>query len=141
MANKRERGQRHTREDETIARAEKVIKEANKLAEVDLDLLIDYAEAFVMKNLRNVKTHQIRRFFDSIKKIQSSGNFTNREKAKLFMLRPQLINASARQNRLKELATICTTMIKKVDSQSDFRNFANFFESLVAFHNAYSYRG
>ncbi len=134
-------GGQHSKENEKLREVEKVIKEATTLADVDLDLLIDYAESFVKKHLCRVKTHQIRRFFDSVKNIQKSGDFSKREKAKLLMLRPQLANASAKERSLKQLAEICTIMIKKVDSPGDFDNFANFFESLVAFHKAHAFSG
>lgn len=112
------------------------------LSKVPLDELIDYAEWFVKEHLKKVKTHQIRRFFDAIKNIKenvkNSGKFGDGERAKLLMLRPQLANASAKQHRLNELTNVCTAMIKKVADKEDFDRFANFFESLVAFHKAYA---
>ena len=115
----------------------------NKLSEIPLENLIDCAESFVREKLRQVKTPQIRRFFDAIKNIKNSvydnnGELTGPDKAKLLMLRPQLANASAKKFELKDLTAICTKMIKKVDDKDDFYHFANFFESLVAFHKAYA---
>ena len=121
----------------------KKIDNSASLSKVPLDELIDYAEEFVKKkDLKKVKTHQIRRFFDAIKNIKedvkNSGKFGDGERAKLLMLRPQLANASAKQYRLKELTNLCTAMIKKVAGKEDFDRFVNFFESLVAFHKAYA---
>lgn len=118
---------------------EKTIEKSDKLSKVNLDTLIDYAEWFVKNTeLLKISTHQIRRFFDAIKNIKMSKSFTDKEKAKLLMLRPQLANASAKQSALKDLTNICTAMIKKVNDREDFNQFANFFESLVAFHKVYA---
>lgn len=118
------------------------IEGKTKFSEINLDKLIDYAEWFVKSNLRSVKTHQIRRFFDAIKNIKISvdkkENLEDKDKVKLIMLRPQLANASAKQRSLKELTDICTVMIKKVNDKKDFYHFVHFFESLVAFHKVYA---
>jgi len=115
------------------------------LSQVDLDKLIDFAYSFVTEtDLKFVKIHQIRRFFDAVKNIKlsvdstkdSTKSFDKKEKAKLLMLRPQLFNASKKQWTLKELSNITGEWIKKVNDKDDFYQFANFFESLVAFHKA-----
>lgn len=128
--------------------------ECNKMSDLDLDYLIDEAEQFVEKYLINnkndsknrplIKTHQIRRFYNVVRNLKNTlkkeknRKLTNGEKAKLLMLRPQLANASAKQNKLKTLTNVITSMIKKVDTIEDFDKFSNFFESLVAFHNVYT---
>ncbi len=121
------------------------LKENNAhLSQIDLDELIDFAYHFVTdkdSGMIKVKTHQIRRFFDAIKKIKLSVDkeekFENKEKAKLLMLRPQIFNAAKKQGWiLKDLAEITGNWIKKVNNADDFYQFVNFFESLVAFHQA-----
>ncbi|MBD3375870.1 type III-A CRISPR-associated protein Csm2 [candidate division KSB1 bacterium] len=119
------------------------INDVDVMRNIELDLLIDFADKFAEKFLKNVKTHQIRRFFSSVKSIEkkvrsSDSVLSDSERVKLIMLRPQLANASAKQKQLKKLTEICTIMIQKVDEKPDFERFANFFESLVAFHKVYA---
>ena len=132
------RNRKEHAEDQEYASLKKDIKEAKKLAELDLEYLVDSAEWFVQRYLIDIKTHQIRRFFEAVKKIEMSNSFEKTEMAKLIMLRPQLANASAKQPKLKMFTEICSLMIKKVKNKEDFGKFANFFESLVAFHKAYA---
>ena len=122
-----------------------MVKE-NKLSEIDIAYIVDFAFYFVKNNLvengkAKVKNHQLRRFFNAIKsiKIQVDNNddFTQKEKIKIIMLKPQFANASAKEKRLTKLAIICNDMISKINDKDDFLVFANFFESIVAFHKPY----
>ncbi len=117
------------------------IKKSTKLTEIDLDTLIDNAK-ILAEELRKTKTHQIRRFFDAIKNIKvavdTNKALSGEDKTKLLMLRPQFENAAQKQAGLRELTDICSAMIKKIKESKfddkEFLHFANFFESLVAFH-------
>ncbi|GAX62163.1 CRISPR-associated RAMP protein [Candidatus Scalindua japonica] len=119
---------------------EEKLNKIKKLSEFELESLIDFAECCAQDHLRRIETHQIRRFFNAVKNIKlcvdKQNEFTDVEKAKLLMLRPQLANASAKKRDLREFSSICTSMIKKVTDKDDFYQFAMFFESVVAFHKA-----
>lgn len=131
---------------------EKKVDNSKRLSDIDLDYLIDNADLFVKKyligkeeNQKEIKTHQIRRFFNVVKNIEiivnHKGKFEDSERVKLLMLRPQLANASGKQKDLKSLTRIISFMLKKIDKidgEKDFYQFANFFESLVAFHKSYA---
>lgn len=125
-----------------MSRLKEYVVNVRSLAELDLDLVIDEAAIIVEESLLDVKTHQIRRFYNVVKNLKgslkNSGKrpLTGIEKAKLLMLRPQLANASAKQYRLKNLSELIALMIKKIHDTNDFELFANFFESIVAFHKA-----
>ena len=117
------------------------------IVELQLEDLIEYAEKFVNEYLlgvgkrKQIKTHQIRRFYDAIKSIEVSvrkNGFRPQDKAKLLMLIPQLANAMGKQRDLRELKDVCTALIPKVNDGEDFTKFVNFFQSIVAFHKAYA---
>jgi len=119
-----------------------------EISELKLEDIIEYSELFVNEFLmgkkdrqKPIKTHQIRRFYDVVKGIDESvkkNGFKLKDKAKLLMLIPQLANAMGKQKDLKELKDICTAIIPKINNESDFKQFMNFFQSLVAFHKAYA---
>lgn len=124
---------------------DKIDKEYKIIASFPLNSLIDYSKKLAEDtSLIEVKKHQLRRFFESIKKIRieveknKTGVIDNANLAKLYMLRPQLVNAGKKRPELKQLEKVCSEMIRRIKSVEDFYNFANFFESLVAFHNAYA---
>ncbi|MHB8338426.1 MAG: type III-A CRISPR-associated protein Csm2 [Ignavibacteriaceae bacterium] len=130
----------------TVNKFNSTLDSKDKLSELDTALVIDFAHDFVENYLVNngkakIKSHQLRRFFNAIKgvklKVDQIGNFTEKERIKVIMLRPQLINASAKEPTLNELELVCNKMIKKIKDKDDFYLFSNFFESIVAFHKPY----
>lgn len=101
--------------------------------------------------MNKVTTHQIRRFFTAFKSIQEAlkDNSLNQEidsqnRAKLLMLKPQLANAVGKERNkdtkesLSNLLEILTLMFKHIKYKKDYDLFMNFFESIVAYHKAYS---
>lgn len=125
---------------------EKQLNDAKKLSKLKMEYVVDLAYNFVKEylvdnNRAKVKSHQLRRFFNAIKSVkinvERNESFSEKEKIKIIMLRPQLENARAKEPKLKELSEICSKMIMSINDIDDFKTFANFFESIVAFHKPY----
>ncbi len=123
-----------------------LISNGNKLSNLKMEYIVDLANKFVQQHLiengkAKVKSHQLRRFFNAIKsvkiKVERNESISEKEKIKIIMLRPQLENARAKEPNLKELSEICSKMIMNIHDKHDFITFANFFESIVAFHKPY----
>jgi CRISPR type III-A-associated protein Csm2 len=119
---------------------------AKKLSKLKMEYIVDLAYKFVKEylvenNKAKVKSHQLRRFLNAIKgvkvKVDRNKSFSDLDKIKILMLRPQFENARAKEPKLIELSNICSEMIKYIKDIDDFYVFANFFESVVAFHKPY----
>lgn len=124
----------------------KKLTSEKKLSNIKMEYIVDLAYKFVKdylveSNRAKIKSHQLRRFFNAIKsvkvKVERNESFSEKEKIKIIMLRPQLENARAKEPKLKELSEICSEMIKSINDINDFYIFSNFFESIVAFHKPY----
>lgn len=111
----------------------------------NVEILIEKIEGFgdYLANTAKLKTSQIRKFFDAVKKIQNevrmkkSGNI----KARLLRIKPQLAYATAKQPRqLKDFAEVVYTAINKVKDEKDFEYFVEFVEAIVAYHKYYGGR-
>lgn len=105
------------------------------------------------KQLKRVKTHQLRNIFGAIKKIQTSyqQNKESKEQAfasvemELVMLKPKLAYAAGRQREVKN--SLYRFMIGAIDSVLDapagqaqdkaLKNFFFLMESLIAYHKYY----
>ena len=119
--------------------------------ELEIDDAIEYAEV-IAKDMRKVKTHQLRRFFLAVKNIQNSVNSKNLEEsdpfpldehAELQMLGPQLANAVGRLSgsekiAMRNLLDILQPVFRTVKKNNDFVRFVNFFESIIAYHKFYA---
>ena len=126
---------------------EKQLNYAKKLSKLKMEYVVDLAYNFVKeylvddKNRVRVKSHQLRRFFNAIKSVrinvERNDSYSEKERIKIIMLRPQLENARAKEPKLEELSEICSKMIMSINDIDDFKTFANFFESIVAFHKRY----
>lgn len=96
--------------------------------------------------IKGLKTNQIRKFLDAVKrfKVQQGANKEDFEKGKdeLHILRYQLAYAAARQQKNKDpgpvepLKKVLESAIKKVDDLDDFNRFVQLIESIVAYHKA-----
>lgn len=126
---------------------EKQLNDSQKLSKLRMEYVVDLAYNFVKeylvddKNRVRVKSHQLRRFFNAIKSVrinvERNDSYSEKERIKIIMLRPQLENARAKEPKLEKLSEICSKMIMSINDIDDFKTFANFFESIVAFHKRY----
>lgn len=89
-----------------------------------------------------LKTNQIRKFLDSIRKLQNSiqkkakDEFTNQE---LILLKVYLAYAKARQEQVKPFMMVVNSAIDKVrdkgeEGYNDFQKLVKFIEAIIAYH-------
>ena len=126
-------------------RSMKELYEGKREGKGNVELLIPKIEKFgeYLAKTANLKTSQIRKFFDAVKKIQNetrvkkSGNI----RARILRIKPQLAYATAKQPRqLKDFADVVHTAIDKVKDEKDFEYFVEFVEAIVAYHKYYGGR-
>jgi len=116
------------------------------LKEVKSKLLIEWAEvlaAFLVG--RGLKTNQIRKFLDGVRKVEvnikrsSPEEFTSKE---VMFLKVHLAYAKARQEAVKPLMFVMNSAIDKVREEGkegfkDFEQLIKFVEAVVAYHRFY----
>lgn len=85
-----------------------------------------------LKNQR-LRTSQIRRIFNTVKKIEWGGFDQNQ----LILLKPKLAYTAKRHSSVELLRDALTQAIDQVDGdKKKFRNFVSFFEAILAYHKA-----
>jgi len=115
------------------------LQKVEKILGGDTDLLLQESEKLgkelAQKDLSN---SQIRNIYIVVKRISSSGQFTDSERHELKLLIPKIQYAIAREQkspkawkRLGEMLDLC---IRQVNNSDNFNYFAEFFEAVVAFH-------
>jgi len=103
-----------------------------------LELLEKYGN--YLANQANLNTSQIRKFFDTVKKIeielQKPDEISETQvRQRVLRLKPSLAYAVARQRRkLKPFADIIYRAIDMVKTKKDFIYFVEFVESIIAYH-------
>ena len=122
----------------------KKIKEtvSKKFKEYPIDELVKDADEFgqFLAKTIGLKTSQIRKFLDEIRRIQSDvtrnkeeGFFRNQS----MLLKPKLAYAAGRHNEVKPVLKLLDICIDRVHDNIDFRNFARFVEAIIAYHRYY----
>lgn len=96
--------------------------------------LVTAAETLGRKLARNLKTSQIRKVYGAVKTMQMSEEFNRNE---LIMLKPKLAYAAARKSEVEALKDTLTEAINEVDNKKKFKNFVDFFEAILAYHQAF----
>ncbi|MEW6064674.1 hypothetical protein P378_05020 [Desulforamulus profundi] len=110
-------------------------------SDMAVDNLVEYAEkAGEYLCQINLKTNQIRKFLDAVKKIESECSKGNFDRDSVKLLKPKLAYAAGRQKEVKPLMQLLDPAINKVNSIDDFKKFARFVESIVAYHKFYGGR-
>lgn len=85
-------------------------------------------------------TSQIRNIFGEVKRIQAKGY--NLEKPAFLLLRPKIAYAEARvlaksrSSRITEFRKVMEEAHLAVKDESQFQNFVDFFEAILAYHKA-----
>ncbi len=105
----------------------------------NIEIIIEELEKFgnYLAKKAYLKTSQIRKFFDAVKKIQNEARMkkTGNIRARLLRIKPQLAYATAKQpKQLKDFADIVHMAIDKVEDEKDFEYFVEFVEAIVAYH-------
>ncbi|MFQ6087614.1 MAG: type III-A CRISPR-associated protein Csm2 [Candidatus Methanofastidiosia archaeon] len=85
-----------------------------------------------------MKTSQLRKFFDSARKIEADlftkGEDWNGAKVDFYLLKPKLAYAKGRDLIPEQFYNIIMTCLSNIDSKEDFKRFMQFFEAIVAYH-------
>jgi len=103
--------------------------------------LVDQTARFGSKLNKNLKTNQIRRFLDAVKRInaelaqmeQRESNFSTIQD-KVLLLKPQLAYVSGRKSDAKPLYKVMDAAIDRVFCEEDFERLVQLIESIVAYH-------
>jgi len=85
---------------------------------------------------KNLKTSQIRKFFDSMKSIaQEFGGEEDFSRDRVVLLRPRLAYAAGRQQKqVVPLMQVLDPAIRKVNSYADFQRLIDLVEGILAYH-------
>ena len=82
---------------------------------------------------QRLRTSQIRRIFNTVKKIEWGGFDQNQ----LILLKPKLAYTAKRHSSVALLRDALTQAIDQVDGdKKKFKNFVSFFEAILAYHKA-----
>ena len=137
------------REDISLIMVNKIDKFTLGFQEYDLRELVNHTEQLGKELVkRQLKTNQIRKFLDAVKRLKSNLDKTetrdfNVIKDDLVFLQPQLAYAAARQQKNnKDLGPVAPfkqvleAAIKQVNTTKDFDKFVQLIESIIAYHKA-----
>lgn len=117
------------------------INTLKQLRDLPVDDLVKYSEqAGEYLTQINLKTNQIRKFLDAVKKIESECGVGKFDRDAVKLLKPKLAYAAGRQREVKPLMELLDPCIDKVNTIEDFRKFACLVESIVAYHKYYGGR-
>ena len=151
MGYQNRRNQRNNRNNERnpINDVISKINNLDKLCDMSVKDFADeggYAD-IVAKNSRDLKTHQLRKFFAVVRAMEQKETLTWAEiEPEFYLLKPKLAVAVARKNIKKPFYNLMMAVMNKVDRGSDeeklfnFKYFISFFESIVAYHKFHEYK-
>jgi len=129
--------------EKEIESLEKKIESLEKMSELKVEDMIrgaDYMGSYLVKIVK-LKSSQIRRFYDAVKKIEVQAKRKpeqfNREP--VLLLKPKLAYATGRlrgrnKSPLGHFQKMIDKAIDKVKDYNDFIRFAQFMESIIAYH-------
>ncbi|MEB3150086.1 MAG: type III-A CRISPR-associated protein Csm2 [Sphaerospermopsis sp.] len=140
---------RNNVEDITIKMVNKINNFKSGLQEYEIRDLVNDTEEFGKELVKKqLKTNQIRKFLDAVKRLKStldkdkSRDF-NVIKDDLVFLRPQLAYAAARQQKnprepgpVTPFKQVLEAAIQNVKTTTDFDKFVQLVESIIAYHKA-----
>jgi CRISPR-associated protein Csm2 len=137
------------RENISLTMVNKIDKFTLGFQEYEIRELVQHTEELGKELVkRQLKTNQIRKFLDAVKRLKSKLDKTetrdfNVIKDDLVFLRPQLAYAAARQQKdNKDLGPVAPfkqvleAAIKQVYTTKDFDKFVQLVESIIAYHKA-----
>lgn len=117
------------------------IKKLNSLSDLQVDDLVKYSEEMGQHLTQiNLKTNQIRKFLDAVKKVGSEGGKGKFSRDEVKLLKPKLAYAAGRQQEVKPLMSLLDPCIDRVNTKEDFKQFARLVEGIVAYHKFYGGR-
>jgi CRISPR-associated protein Csm2 len=110
-----------------------------------LNNLIDSINKFAKGLKSDVKTTQIRKFYDKLRSLErklEKSKLSSQKKEELneqvrigvLSLKPLLAYAVGRNEKLRDLVDVLNVAIDKVKDYDDFKKFVEFFQTIVAYH-------
>lgn len=143
-----QRGGGQQGEDRLVERIVSEINRLDSLAQLPIERLVGYAESLGRHLVQiNLKTNQIRKFLDAVKKISAvkltgpaEGGRDSFDRDGVKLLKPKLAYAAGRQSEVKPLMKVLEPCIDRVETKEDFKQFARLVESIVAYHRYYGGR-
>ena len=144
-------GNRGNNDKNAVAMLKAEVKSKHHLSKIEIERLIEIAD-ILANELQRVKTHQLRRFFNVVKSVDTglrnnkeedlaTGQLPEENWVKLQMMRPQMANAANRNKReMEKLMAVTEQLLIGIEKRSgkDFSRMMNFYESLVAYHRQYA---
>lgn len=116
---------------EVIKNLDGILGTGNK--DADVEVLVEQAEKLGKELGKNKKasTSQIRNVFSSVK------NMAGYNKRELQLLRPKLAYLRSRSSKIAPLEEVLQEAIPRVQDEDTFKQFQEFFEAVVAYHQKY----
>ena len=141
--NRDSKGKRDNRKQDSSEIQQQIIKAIEKtdhsLKDYSVRDLVQQAEEFGrVLEFQKLKTNQIRKFLDAINQLKAKlavKSFAD-IKDEIFLLKPKLVYASAKQNSVKSFSKVISTAIENVHDEDDFQRLAQLVESIIAYHKA-----
>ncbi len=118
-------------------------REIQAIISGNTELLIKMANQ-LGEDLKNLPTHQIRRFFSAVRQIKrdwrrDSPEAEKKARRQLLLLKPMLAYQKRRVEEIGKLEEVLSYAIDQVgEDKIRFDNFVDFFEAIVAYHTAYA---
>jgi CRISPR-associated protein Csm2 len=109
------------------------------LVEYPVRDMVKHAQSFGSALANDLKTTQVRRFLDAIKRLNTelakSNEFSEIE-TEVLLLQPKVAYTAARHKAAKPFSTVITAAIDKVHNREDFIRLVQLIESIIAYHKA-----
>ena len=112
------------------------------LADYGVRALVTHTEAFgeFLARDAKLKTTQVRRFLDAIKRLKTelakSNEFSSIE-IEVLLLKPKVAYTAARHKSAKSFSNVITAAIDKVNDRASFIRLTQLIESIIAYHKAF----
>ena len=84
--------------------------------------------------MRKVKTHQLRRIYESVSSIYLDSKDNKASLDRVFLLKPQLAYAADRERGLTGFKQVLTELIDRIKTPEELKEFYDFVQSVLAYH-------
>lgn len=140
------RNNRNNNSDREINEVITQIKSYDNLKDIAMKDLVDDKNSFAYKiaeysRKENIKTHQLRKFFGAIRKMEGKSSW-NEIEPEFYLLKPRIaVKVNRKNNGIKKpFYNVIIAAMNKVNVGTDedkllnFKVFIEFFEAIVAYH-------
>ncbi|MGL4670585.1 MAG: type III-A CRISPR-associated protein Csm2 [Methanobacteriaceae archaeon] len=132
-------------EKEGVKKVIRKIRDVNMLSDISPKDFADkdgYAD-LVAKDLKGLKSNQLRKFFGAVRNIELKSTWAERQ-SDFYLFKPKLAVAVGRGLIPEEFYQFMMVCMEKVDvdddekSEENFKTFVDFLEAVVAYHKYYN---